>query len=351
MKALQVISGIAFAALVAAPVIGQVPAELVAAPGIPAGTTLAPHTPAGMLIIGSNLWVGDEAQGLRHYIPVDPNNTDPINTGQLTFDSNPQFSIGGGTACIPWCSVGQVVQDGTTRAYVAAYDHAKGQPFQVGGPGIWMLQIAPVIGQFDPFEGASPVAPAAGLGGDQPTAIALGPDGKLYVGFLKNGNVKRITNPSQLNPTSQTQTVESVGTTPNGRPMRALAFLGADLYIATDKGLAVIHNVASCVGNAGGCGNAVTVNDGLNGVNHAALTTDGAGKVYFSAAGNVYRYTPVDQRVAIVSTGFLFVDGHTNTLTVDGFGNLWIGDDPGDGLLNFSGRLWRVAAASLVAIP
>jgi hypothetical protein len=34
-----------------------------------------------MLIIGANLWVGEEAQGLRHYIPVDPNNVDPVNTG------------------------------------------------------------------------------------------------------------------------------------------------------------------------------------------------------------------------------------------------------------------------------
>jgi hypothetical protein len=34
-----------------------------------------------MMIIGANLFVGEEAQGLRHYIPVDPNNVDPVNTG------------------------------------------------------------------------------------------------------------------------------------------------------------------------------------------------------------------------------------------------------------------------------
>jgi hypothetical protein len=34
-----------------------------------------------MMIIGANLWVGEEAQGLRHYIAVDPNNADPVNTG------------------------------------------------------------------------------------------------------------------------------------------------------------------------------------------------------------------------------------------------------------------------------
>ena len=327
----------------------QVIADLVAAPGIGPGPA-APHTPAGIVILGSNIWVGDAAQGFRHYAPVDPNNTDPINTGQLMFDINTEWSIGGGS-CVIWCSVGQTAQDGTSRAYVAVYDHAKGQPGNIGGPGIWMVQFQPVFSPFSPFEGLSPVASSFGLGGDQPTATALGPDGKLYVGFLKNGNIKRITNPSQINPTSSSQTVESVGSTPNGRPMRAMAFLGPDLYVATDQGLAVVHNVATCINNTAGCGNAVLVQDGFAGRAHVGLTTDGASRVYFSTVGSVFRYTPADQRVVSVSSGFLFVDGHTNSLTIDGFGNLWIGDDPSDGALNFSGRLWRIPASGLVSIP
>jgi len=329
----------------------QIAADLVTAAGIPAGNNFAPHTPAGMMIIGPNIWVGDEVQGLHHYIPVDPNNLDPINTGQWMFDINTEWSIGGGGACIPWCSVGQVVQDGSTRAYVAAYDHAKGQPFQVGGPGVWMLQIQSPLGSFSPFGGVSPVAAGLGLSGDQPTAIALGPDGKLYVGFLKNGNIKRVTNPSILNPTPQTQTVESVGSTPNGRPMRAMAFVGADLYVATDQGLAVVRNAGACIGNAGGCGNAVTVADGFVGATHVGLASDGASKLYFSVnAAGVFRYTPGDHRVVPISSGFAFVGGHTNTLTLDGFGNLWIGDDTTDGTLNFTGRLWRIPSASLAVI-
>jgi hypothetical protein len=256
--------------------------------------------------------------------------------------------MGGGTACVPWCSVGQAVTDGSTRAYVAVWDHPKGQPGNFGGPGVWMIQIQPVFGNFSPFAGLSPLAPTFGLAGDLPTAIALGPDGKLYVGFLKNGNIKRITNPSLINPTSANQIVEGVGGTPNGRPMRAMAFLGADLYVATDQGLAVVHNATACLNNSGGCGNAVPVQDGLAGLAHVALTTDGAGKVYFSAGGSVYRYTPADGRVVMVSAGFLFVGGHTNTLTLDGFGNLWIGDDPTD--VNFSGRLWRIPAARLATV-
>jgi len=84
----------------------------------------------------------------------------------------------------------------------------------------------------------------------------------------------------------------------------------------------------------------------------ASSRADGAGKVYFSAnaAGTVYRYTPADGFVIPVATGFAFVGGHTNTLTLDGFGNLWIGDDTTDGRLPFTGRLWRVPAALLQAL-
>src|SRR5579864_2753504 len=114
--------GVAWVLLASAQAGAQVVADLVAGPEIPAGSLFAPHTPSGMIIIAPNLWVGDEAQGLRHYVPVDPANTDPINTGQLLFDVNTEWSMGGG-ACVPWCSVGQAAQDGTTRAYVAVYDH------------------------------------------------------------------------------------------------------------------------------------------------------------------------------------------------------------------------------------
>lgn len=328
--------------------VAQVLPDLVAASNIPAGSIFAPHTPAGMVIIGTSVWVGDEAQGLRHYVPVDPANTNPVNTGQLMFDTDPQWSLGGGTACTPWCGVGEIAQDGSGRAYVTSYDHTKGQPGFFGGGGVWKVDFQSQFGDFSPFSGVTQVAPFAGLAGDLPTSTALGPDGKLYVGFLKNGNIKRVVNPAAPDPTSANQSVESVGGSPNGRPILSMAFLGADLYIATDQGISVVRNATTCIGNAGGCGNAVQRLAGAT----VAVTTDGAGKIYFSAnaGGTVYRYTPADGRVISVASGFLFVGGHTNTLTVDGFGNLWIGDDTSDGTINFTGRLWRVPAALLQSL-
>jgi hypothetical protein len=35
-------------------------------------------------------------------------------------------------------------------------------------------------------------------------------------------------------------------------------------------------------------------------------------------------------------------------LTLDPFGNLWVGDDPSE--VNFSGRLWRIPAARLATL-
>jgi hypothetical protein len=93
----------------------------------------------------------------------------------------------------------------------------------------------------DPVTGAligpsTYIATTAGLDGSQPTAAAMGPDGSLYVGFLKSGNVKRILNPG----TGSTQVVQSVGTTPQGHPARAFAFVGNDLFIASVDSLSVI---------------------------------------------------------------------------------------------------------------
>jgi hypothetical protein len=95
---------------------------------------------------------------------------------------------------------------------------------------------------------ATYIATTAGLDGDQPTAAALGPDGNLYVGFLRSGNVKRILNPGS----GTTQVVQSVGSTPQGHPARAFAFVGDALFIASVDAFSVILNAtnSSCTGAA-----------------------------------------------------------------------------------------------------
>jgi hypothetical protein len=208
------------------------------------------------------------------------------------------------------------------------------------------------------------LAPKFGLAGNQPTSIALGPDGNLYIGFLKNGNIVRLLHPTvdPNDPTlGPTQIVQSVGTSPNGRPVRSVAFVGPDLYLGTTDGLSVIHNAVSaqCLG---GC-NGVPVADGFAGSAHVGLTSSGANTLYMSINGNgVWRYTISTQTTTLIATGgadptigapvaFAFVGGHSNLLQLDGQGNLWIGDDVSDGLRNFDGRIWYLSAAALASVP
>ena len=350
----SVLSSALFCCLV--PVHGQVLATQRAGFGLPTGQSAAPNTPGGGVLVGKNFYVGDGAQGFRHFAPADPNNPDPVNTGFLVFDPNISFSIGGGTACVPFCKVGQVAYDGNQTVYLAIYDHQKGQPFTNMFPGVWRVNIL-VDGT---WQDPQLLVPKFGLAGNEPTSAALGPDGNLYVGFLKNGNVVRIVHPT-LDNSDPTQIVQSVGTAPNGRPIRSLAFVGPDLYLATSDGLAVIKNAVAttCLG---GC-NGVHISDGFSGIDHVGLSTDGINRIYMAINGQgVFRYTISSGVTQVVSTGghdpntgatlaFAFVGGHSNLVNLDRLGNLWIGDDTSDGLFNFSGRIWYISAGALSNIP
>ena len=332
-----------------------------AAFGLPAGQTAAPNTPGGGVVVGSNLYTGDAANGFRHWKPLDPTNADPVNSGILVYDGDLSRSVGGTALCIYFCQVGQVAFDGVQTVYVTAYDHGKGQPGSLTMPGVWRLTVDPVAGYVQP---SAQLVPNAGLAGNQPTSIALGPDGSLYVGFLKNGNVVRILNPT-VNPTDpvlgKTQIVQSVGTAPNGRPVRSLAFVASDLYLGTTDGLSVIRNAISpqC---QGGC-NGAPVADGFAGATHVGLTSDGVSALYMSINGSgVWRYSIATQTSTLIATGgvdlttgaavaFAFVGGHSNLLQLDSQGNLWVGDDVSDGTFNFSGRIWYLSRSDLSLIP
>jgi hypothetical protein len=340
---------------------GQVLAMQRAGFGLPPGQVAAPNTPGGGVVVGNNIYATDAVNGFRNYQPADPANPDPVNTGILVFNNaTDSRSLGGSELCIFFCHVGQVAYDGNQTVYIASYDQQKGQPFSLTFPGVTRITVDPVNGF---LEYNYRLVPNAGLAGNLPTSIALGPDGNLYVGFLKNGNVVRIVNP-QIDPqvdVNKTQIVQSVGTAPNGRPIRSLAFVGPDLYLGTADGLSVIKNAvaSTCLG---GC-NGVHISDGFSGIDHVGLATDGINRLYISINGQgVWRYTVSTQAMQLVSTGgndpntgapltFAFVGGHSNLLNLDRLGNLWIGDDTSDGHFNFTGRIWYISAGSLSTLP
>jgi hypothetical protein len=159
-----------------------------------------------------------------------------------------------------------------------------------------------------------------------------------------------------VTPNSLSAIVQSVGVSTNGRPLRALVFVGRDLYLASKDSLSVIRNAVATTCQ-GGC-NAAPVAYGFSGLDHVGMTTDGINRLYLAVNDQVWRFTISNGAVKLVANSgtepnltvlpFAFVGGHTNLLQLDRLGNLWIGDDPSDGAGNFQGQAVVYLGGSVV---
>src|SRR5215470_3965051 len=233
-------------------------------PVLPAGMQI-PTAPAGSVVIGAQPWVCDAAAGFAPVVNVEPGVPDSplaIGAGGIHLPISPTNVPATG---------GQMAYDRNGNVYIT-----QGVVDTKNTPSVSRGILREIV---DPQTGA-PVGPGtyiattAGLDGNQPTAAALGPDGSLYVAFLKNGNIKRIIDPSH----GTTQVVQSVGNTPQGHPARALAFVGNSLWIGSVDALSVINNATSPTCQ-GGC-NAMPITDGFAGISHTGLAFDGGDGLY-----------------------------------------------------------------------
>ena len=320
----------------------------------PVAGGVLPTALAGGVVVGTQTWVCDASVGFAPVNATETGVADPFLAvgviGAIKLPVSP-------TTVPATCGQSAAASDGFTYVTQGVVD-TRNTPSTARG----VLRVA-----LDPTTGLSQgvedyIATTAGLDGNQPTAVAMGPDGNLYVGFLKNGNVKRIINPGS----GITQVVQSVGNTPQGHPARAFAFVGNALFIASVDAFSVILNAtsASCTG---GC-NAVALTDGFPGVVHSGMTSNGTDAVYFSVAapftgGNqVWRYSLSTGLYTFVSQGgvdknganasnFSFDSAKTNLLALDPSGNLWIGDDTSGTGATGAGRLWSIGAAALAGLP
>jgi sugar lactone lactonase YvrE len=203
---------------------------------------------------------------------------------------------------------------------------------------VWRLSFDPVtetVGNLTLLAGG-----AGGLAGNRVTATALGPDGNLYVGFLRNGNILRITNPS-----GTTQLVQTAATTSDGRGLSALAFVGPDLYAAEGGAVTKVANAASC----SACKAVATTSSAAA---PTALASDGKSVLYIAETpaidSAVLRFNVATGAEITFSNTGVFPDGTTTSykfvtgLSVDNAGNLFVGDDPTDGAQIIQGHVWRV---------
>jgi streptogramin lyase len=200
-----------------------------------------------------------------------------------------------------------------------------------------------------PFDGASKLAANKGLGGNQPTSLAIGPDGAAYFGNLKNNNLLRVPQPTNFDPN---QNVITVGGVPTAKSIFALAFNGSQLYAGASDGFYVFgasSDITQCSGNANNCGTPKLL---MGGTSVNGVAADGLGHVYFVAGnpGTLYRYNVSAGTFTRVDAGLVIELGHTSTLVFDKDGNLWLGEQPVADLPN-GGRVRVYLATDLARLP
>ncbi len=279
--------------------------------------------PGGGIYHGTHFWLADGISGL---VRLDP---DPALPGNAT-QSYAGYAAGG--------SYSQVAYDAIHDGFYVA-DQSSNH-----GVGIVRLSFA----ANEQVSHACFIAPS--LGGRRPSAVALGPDGNLYVGFLTSGDIVRLEVASLAPPPAcQVPPVVTIGKSLNGGRVNGIAFVGGDLYLAGKDGLTRIANAAACFG---GCQSRVVPGSAPN-IGHFGIWADGIGTVYYLRDASVMRYTVNSGTHEVFAnsgslpdgtvTIFAFVGGKSNLLTQDIFGNLWVGDDTSDGVGNATGRVWFIA--------
>jgi hypothetical protein len=344
-----------------------VPAQITPPPSLAKPATLvawgqtSPHGMAWMPgQLGGHLWIADHTQGLCRL--------DKAPDHPELFATNPTACDTMGTIGSPGQPVYDVAPNADGTHFVYVPDQA------VKSPGLWRLTFNTATETI-----ANPVlmAPGAGLDNDKLDGVAMGPDGNLYAGGLKNGFIYRIQNPHG-DPLAMA--VDIIGTTTDNRGINGtIGFLGNDLYLPENKGAGVITNAVGCaLANT----NFVPCQSKLikipTVIFASSVATDPkTGVVYVAVAsgpanGTIYRYQPstgtsvVYATQAQLPTGYspTYVEDCTQTcqrgmdsnipangvvgfhfplgMVVDGAGNLLIGDDPMAGVRGFHGHVFSV---------
>jgi hypothetical protein len=287
--------------------------------------------PQGGVLLGTHFWVGDSLQGFFRLDP-DPHG---VHLPDINLNTRNLFTL---------TKIGQVAHDALTdTVYVTEPQAPKGNG--LGGVGVVQFRFNAATEHFD---SGCPSFVRNTLAGRRPTAVALGPDRRLYIGFSTSGDIVRV-DVTTLGNSCVTLPVQTIGKSQFGGRLTALAFVGTDLYLTGRDGLGVIHNATAC---AGACA-ATQVPGSHFRTTYLGLTSNGVDTIYYLLANAVWRYTPHTGVQELFATGgtlpngtssfFAFAGGETNLLHLDNAGNLWVGD----GGLNGFGRIWFIQAGQL----
>jgi hypothetical protein len=294
-------------------------------PGALTGSLYASEltSPGGAVVLGGDLWVADHFFGFCRLDPA-PATSPPIAPFTINQDTCDTSAVSPGQ---PSASDNNVyVPDNSSKSL-----------------GVWRLTFDPTTRT---ITGATVLGGCCGLSGNRATATALGPDGNLYVGFIKTGDILRVVNPAG---SFSQASVQKVGRTSDGRGVGGIGFVGSDLYMAQGGGVTRISGATGC---SGAC---TAVPTQISAVGPTALTTAGPFVLVAdtpASASQVLRFDTGTATTSVyavsgvlpdgTSVGFRFVSG----LYVGGFGTLYVLDDPADGAQVIQGHAWSVAPAT-----
>jgi hypothetical protein len=330
---INVISALQFGARMRLALLGAVAAllSLAVSPALAANGTIYANglnSPGGTVFMGSHLWVSDHVNG---FCRLDKNAT----TGK--------FTINPATCTTAAASPGQPTFDAATNSVYVPDNSTQGK--------------AVIRLNFDPVSETvgSPVALGASaiVAGTKPTATALGPDGNLYVSFIKSGKILRITNPSRA-----TQTAQYIGATTDGRGASGLSFANASngaltssLYLAEGAGISEIANATTCTACAASM-TAIVPQTVVNGKAIAWETLDVVAAtpdvLYvakwaphdFGPKVTIVQYTISTRSAVDYSTSYVAPDGKlqpwttVSDLALNPAGGLFVSHDPTNGGTN-----------------
>jgi Chitobiase/beta-hexosaminidase C-terminal domain/Bacterial Ig-like domain len=280
-------------------------------------------SPGGQVWMGTHLWVSDHDKGFCRMDDGDsdgiflPNqatcNTTMASPGQPAYDPTPANPL-------------------TDFVYVPDNDPHSGQ-------GVYRLTFSTST---QTITGAVLLGGTSGggLAGFETNAVALGPDGNLYVGTLGSVNVYRITNPA-----GSSQTVETIGQAADA--ISGVAFAGADLYIAEQGAVKKIPAAPTCQESLP----CVAEQTPVTAAGPTALTSDGLDVLYVADGRDVLRYTVSTNTQDIYASKGAVPGGTTpfrfvSALSLKTNGDLLVGDDPSDGEQLEKGREWLIPAGS-----
>jgi len=196
--------------------------------------------------------------------------------------------------------------------------------------------------------------PGCGIAGNVPNSAVLGPDGNLYIGFKASGDILRVIAP-QTEPLPCAN-VQVIGSTPDGRKDFGLGFIGHDLFGGDGLAAWVIPSADQCLTPQNG--NTLCHGTNILVAQTAVPSFVMSDQLYPALNGrNLFVGNPSDVTLVDLATlqvtmnyasGFQFLSG----MALDSTNmNLYVADDPTEGIAGGFRRWWNVGNHGLSIRP